>query len=81
MINGAASLSSRGPIMSVPVALLMSILERDFETFSFWIGGIINFVSAGSYAPQNSLKGINSDYWEALVLSLITAGGVIKFEV
>ena len=26
------------------------------------------------------LKGINSDYWKALVLSLITAGGVIKFE-
>ena len=26
------------------------------------------------------VKGINSDYWKALVLSLITTGGIIKFE-
>ena len=28
----------------------------------------------------SGIKGINSDYWKALVLSLITAGGVIKSE-
>ena len=34
-MNGEESLSRRGPIMSVPVALLMSILVRNFETLSF----------------------------------------------
>lgn len=53
-IHGAASLRRRGPIRSVPVALLMSMLERNFETVSFLIGGMTNFVSPESFAPQNS---------------------------
>ena len=54
VIYGAASLSKRGPIMSRPVALLISILERNLKTFSFWIGGIINFVSCEILSSQNS---------------------------
>ena len=49
VIYGAASLRRRGPILSVPVALLMSILERNLELNSLLIGGIINFVSAGRF--------------------------------
>ena len=45
----AASFNKRGPIMSVPVALFMSIFEKNFRTFSFWICGILNFVLDGSF--------------------------------
>ena len=34
---GAASFNKRGPIMSVPVALFMSIPETNLRTLSFWI--------------------------------------------
>ena len=42
--------------MSKPVALLMSMFERNFKTFSFWIDGITNFASAGSFAWQNAVN-------------------------
>ena len=60
-INGAANLSKRGPIMSRPVALFISILERNLKTFSFWIGGIINFVSCEIFSLQNSILVIYHD--------------------
>ena len=45
---GAASLSNRGPTLSVPVALLLSMAESSFKTFSFSIGLILNVVFSDS---------------------------------
>ena len=51
----------------------IKILNKCFVT-------VARFFSLVTVNEMNVLKGINSDYWKALVLSLITAGGVIKFE-
>ena len=55
-IYGAASLSSQGPILSVPVALLESIVERCFKTLSLSILLILNLVFSGSFELQKSLN-------------------------
>ena len=44
-MHGAASFKSLAPILSVPVALLISIFDKYFKTFSFSTAGTANFVS------------------------------------
>ena len=52
----AASFRSLAPILSVPVALLTSMLDKYFKTFSLLIVGITNDVSLEILLEQNSLS-------------------------
>ena len=55
-IYGAANFSSLGPILSVPVALHESIVERYFKTLSFSILLILNLTLSGSLESQKSFS-------------------------
>ena len=55
-MHGAASFSSLGPILSVPVALLISTFDKYFKTFSLSTDGISNVVSFEILPLQNSLS-------------------------
>ena len=45
VMHGAASFNNLGPILSVPVALLISTFDKYFKTFSLSTVGILNDVS------------------------------------
>ena len=55
-MSGAASFSNHGPILSVPVALLISIFDKYFNTSFLSMLGILNFVSVDILLLQNSLS-------------------------
>ena len=55
-INGAASLSNLAPMLSEPVALVISMFLRYFSTFSCEIHGIEKWVFAEIFLSQNSFS-------------------------
>ena len=53
---GAANFSNLGPMLSAPVALVMSILFRYFSTFSCPKVGIEKLAFSVSFSLQNALS-------------------------